>query len=71
MADEARQLRAAQRRHRMTIRYGSLDEPNLSVVRGPAALALVADLTRECWALAGFAIPTYSRTEIRVRFVPR
>ena len=55
----------------MTIRYGSLDEPNLSVVRGPAALALVADLTRECWALAGFAIPTYSRTEIRVRFVPR
>ncbi|MDQ3225311.1 MAG: hypothetical protein M3Q50_01590 [Chloroflexota bacterium] len=33
-------------------------------------LALVAELTREMWALAGLEMPTYSRAQIPVAIVP-
>jgi len=40
-------------------------------IRGDAALALVGQLTRTSWTLAGRTIPDYSRAEIPIRFVER
>ena len=55
----------------MTMRKVPLDQPERDPVAGTAALVLAADLSCECWLLAGFDPPSYSRAETPVRFVPR
>ncbi len=70
--DEHRKLRAAQRRRTMVLNRAVLGgvayDPMPS--SGLAAVSLVQQLTRECWALAGREAPQYSRQEIPIVFVP-
>ena len=72
MDDLDRKLRAAQRRRTMTLNRASLGriEQDPAPVSGLAAISLVQQLTRECWALAGRETPRYSRHDMPVRFVP-
>lgn len=57
----------------MTIRRttvaGQADDP--SPTFGAAAVSLVASLTRESRAEAGYAVPSYTRATMPVRFVRR
>lgn len=63
---EARRSRASLRRTRLKPR-----EDDLSPIRGVEAISLVHRLTLESWALAGLDVPTYTRDQLPVRFVPR
>lgn len=46
-------------------------EADFSPVAGEDALSLVTRLTEEGWTAAGLPEPSYSRSEIPVRFVRR
>ena len=72
MDDLDRKLRAAQRRQSASLNRAALGaiEQDSSPLFGLAAVSLVQQLTRECWALAGREIPQYSRVQTPVRFVP-
>lgn len=72
MEDLDRKRRAAQRRQTASLHRASLGalEPDASPLFGLAAISLVQQLTRECWALAGKETPAYTRTDTPVRFVP-
>ena len=70
--DEARQQRAALRQGTMTLlktRLGA--EPADATVRGAQAVSLVGQLTLMAWAMAGRSLPTYSRAETPVKWVPQ
>ncbi|MEO5580021.1 MAG: hypothetical protein ABIR58_05135 [Gemmatimonadaceae bacterium] len=55
-----------------TFRLGEEPRDDLSAcTTANERLALVADLTREMWALTGREMPIYSRTQIPVAVVPR
>jgi len=71
MSDDERRERARERVSRMTLRKGRLDrEPaDPDVVRGEAALSLVATLSRESWSLARLPMPSYGRAEVPCRFI--
>lgn len=71
-SETARRSRAEGRRTTATLRRGRLqsDEPDLSPLRGPEALTLVTQLTRESWSLSGLGVPTYTRDAVPCRFVP-
>jgi len=62
---ESRRKRAVLNRTKLSPR-----EPDPAPVSGAEALGLVTRLTREGWSAAGLEIPTYSRSDIPVRFVP-
>jgi hypothetical protein len=69
--DRARRAEARRKSavlHRTRLRRRELE---LDPVAGAAAVALVAQLTRESWAEAGLPLPTYTRAEVPIRFVPR
>lgn len=70
--DLDRKLRAAQRRLTASLNRASVGgiEHDPSPLFGLAAISLVQQLTRECWALAGNETPGYRRSETPVRFVP-
>ncbi|HVO45864.1 MAG TPA: hypothetical protein VMT29_05960 [Steroidobacteraceae bacterium] len=72
MDESGRKLRAAQRRRTMILTLGSSGhrEPDPMPLSGLAAVSLVQQLTRECWALAGKGIPDYTREQTPMRFVP-
>jgi hypothetical protein len=72
MNDLERKLRAARRRRTASLNRASLGriEQDPTPVFGLAAVSLVQQLTRECWALAGKETPGYSRAETPIRFVP-
>lgn len=72
MDRSTRQARADLRRRTAVLNRTRLarTEPDRSPLSGPDALSLVAQLTRESWALAGRAFPHYSREQIPVRFIP-
>lgn len=72
MDDPGRKIRAAQRRRTVSLNRASLGgiEQDPSPLFGLAAVSLVQQLTRECWALAGKEHPEYSRVQTPVRFVP-
>ena len=72
MEDAGRRARAEARRRRAILHKSSLQvcEADLSPVRGAEAVSLVARLAVESWAMAGRALPDYSRDRIPVRFVP-
>ena len=72
MGTTERQACAAQRRQSILLSRTTLEraELDLTPISGLAAIALVQQLTRETWALAGKPTPTYRREEIPVRFVP-
>lgn len=65
--------RAQARRERMRLHKGRVGEPEVdfSPVFGPEAISLVHRLTLASFSLAGIARPTYSRSQIPCRFVPR
>jgi hypothetical protein len=46
-------------------------ELDLSPISGAEALSLVFRLTKLSYSLAGHTAPSYSRTDIPCRFVPR
>ncbi|MBS0422002.1 MAG: hypothetical protein JSR66_30125 [Proteobacteria bacterium] len=72
MNDLDRRFRAAQRRLTASLNRTSLGavEQDPAPLFGLAAVSLVQQLTRECWALAGNETPGYSRVQTPVRFVP-
>ena len=72
MEDLDRKLRAAKRRQTASLNRASLGaiEQDLSPLLGLAAVSLVQQLTRECWALAGKETPGYSRAQTPIKFVP-
>jgi hypothetical protein len=72
MDDLDRKSRAARRRRTASLNRASLGgtEQDPSPLFGLAAVSLVQQLTRECWALAGQETPGYSRGETPIRFVP-
>jgi len=72
MEDLDRKLRAAKRRQTASLNRASLGgiEQDPSPLFGLAAVSLVQQLTRECWALAGMKTPAYSRADTPVMFVP-
>lgn len=57
----------------MTLHKSGLHEhgPDLVRIAGADAVALVEQLTAESWALAGREVPSYPRSRIPCRFVPR
>ena len=63
--DEARRLRAATRRDRISISHGA---DGADAVRGAAAVSLVTMLTRTAWSLSGQPWPAYARAHIPCRF---
>jgi hypothetical protein len=66
-----RKRRAAEQRRTTILNrtlLGSI-EPDPTPLTGLAAVSLVQQLTRECWALAGREIPRYTRSETPIRFV--
>ena len=67
-----REARAARRRQTLLLKRTTLKraESDLTPLSGLAAIALVQQLTRETWAIAGKTTPIYRREEIPVRFVP-
>lgn len=69
-ADRAR--RAEARRGSATLNRTTLQrtEIDLDPLSGAAAVALVAQLTRESWSESGLPLPTYTRADIPIRFVP-
>ena len=69
---QEREARAARRRQTILVNRTTLKrvESDLTPSSGFAAIALVQQLTRETWAIAGKPTPTYPREEIPVRFVP-
>ena len=72
MDDDARRLRAEERRQRIVLHrapFGGI-EPDPNPIRGEAAISLATRLTREAWSLSGRPWPTYSRSETPCRFVP-
>jgi hypothetical protein len=73
MGDTERRARAGTRQGRAVLRKTRLQptEADLTPVRGPAAVALVRQLTAESWSLAGLEPPSYTRERIPWRFVPR
>jgi hypothetical protein len=73
MSDQARRLRAQERQSKAIIRKSRTSEPETDVcpIRGAEAVSLVFSLTKSSWALAGLALPDYSRARIPFRFVPR
>ena len=68
-----REARAARRRQSIVLNRTSLKraESDLTPLSGLAAIALVQQLTRETWAIAGKPTPTYRREEIPVRISGR
>lgn len=72
MSDADRTARADARRRRAVLRRTRLErrEHDLTPIDGAAALSLVDALTRESWSESGKPLPTYSRTEVPIRFVP-
>jgi hypothetical protein len=72
-ADADRRARAEARKKRAILRKTTLSERehDLSPITGAEAVSLVDRLTRESWSLAGLPEPTYTRSEIPIRFVPR
>jgi hypothetical protein len=72
MNDIDRKARAARRRQNTLLNRTTLKraEADLTPLSGLAAVALVELLTRESWAAARKATPSYRREEIPVRFVP-
>ena len=71
VADLDRQERARKRRGRMVVKRVSLDErDDATTIRGAAAVALAARLSREQFQLAGHPLPSYERARIPVAFVP-
>lgn len=72
MEDLDRKRRAEQRRRTASLNRASLGagEQDASPLFGLAAISLVQQLTRECWALAGKQTPEYTRVNTPVRFVP-
>lgn len=73
MSDEARRLRAQERLGRVTLRKANLYEegPTIAFANRSEAVALAFELTKYSWAVAGLAMPTYSRATMPFRFVPR
>jgi hypothetical protein len=72
MADNDRRSRAEARRRTAILRKTTLHdaEGDLSYVDGAAAVSLVGTLTRESWAASRRKWPTYTRSQIPVRFIP-
>jgi hypothetical protein len=72
MAERERLRRAEARRTRTILKKGVLErwEHDLTPLRGPEAVALVARLTAESWSLSGQELPSYTRDTIPIRFVP-
>lgn len=72
MEDLDRKRRAEQRRRTASLHRASLEavQQDASPLFGLAAISLVQQLTRECWALARKETPAYTRTNTPVRFVP-
>jgi hypothetical protein len=72
MDDRERKFRADRRRRTAILNRASLGhtEQDLTPVSGFAALTLVQQLTRECWALAGNEMPKYTRRETPIKFIP-
>lgn len=72
MSEFAREVRAVERRARMTLSKTTLGphEADCDPVRGAEAMSLVHRLTRESWAFSGLPEPNYSRDQIPCRFVP-
>jgi hypothetical protein len=68
---DARTRRAEIRKRTAVLQRTTLHavEQDLDAIEGPAAVALVAILTRESWSAAGFDVPDYARDRIPVRFV--
>jgi hypothetical protein len=69
-ADRARRAEARRKSaslHRTRLQRTEVD---LDPVSGAAAVALVAQLTRESWSESGLPLPTYTRADIPIRFVP-
>ena len=68
--DEARRLRAAARRDRITISRvaDGADVPHETAVRGADAVSLCTMLSRTAWSLSGQPWPTYDRAHIQCRF---
>jgi hypothetical protein len=71
MSESDRSERAAKRRGRMVVKRVRLDErDDVTELRGGAAVALAARLSREQFQLAGHELPTYERSSMPVAFVP-
>lgn len=72
MDNPERKARAERRRQSILLNRTTLKraETDLTPLSGLAAIALVQHLTRETWAIAGKATPTYRREQIPIRFVP-
>lgn len=70
-SDQARATRAAARSKRAVLHRSRLGDAGVDFdpVTGAAAVALVAELTRRSWSLAGRELPRYERSEIPCRFV--
>jgi hypothetical protein len=66
------EARAKARSERITLRKARLGEPesDLDSISGTDAIALVSQLTRSSYSLAGLTTPTYTRATIPFRFVP-
>jgi len=73
VANSDRRSRAESRRSRVVLHKTLLHggDADLASVRGPEAVSLVHRLTRESWSLAGLSVPSYTRSETPIRFVPR
>jgi hypothetical protein len=72
MEDLDRKRRAEQRRRTASMNrapFGAVEQ-DASPLFGLAAISLVQQLTRECWALAGKETPAYTRTNTPIRFIP-
>lgn len=72
-SDSDRRLRAENRRQTAILSRATLGgiEPDPVPISGAEAVSLVERLTRESWTVAGRSLPTYSREQIPVSFVPR
>lgn len=69
--DKERKDRAKKRRQTMTVRFTTLDdESDPWPVRGPEAISLVTQITRDVWSLAGRPWPKYKRKDMPVRCIP-
>jgi len=73
MSDPQRQARADARRRVAILSRTTLasQEHDLTPVRGAEAISLVRSLTLESWSLSGAEMPSYARSEINIKFVPR
>jgi len=68
VSESDRQARARERRQRISVVRGS--DTDAAPIAGAEAFALAARMSREQWLLAGNELPTYSRADMPIVFIP-